>query len=153
MVERFTAAGVPRGPDLGLAADLQVIGLMKPSCGSGVYAELIVRTRATKVGSFGIQLPMMIRPPCLATRSNARPRRTAWTPSRASPAAAIRLRARSKKARQLQASLPATLSCVVAAAHIEHLHAGLDAWPREFFTAVPHESRAICAKPPLSPKA
>jgi hypothetical protein len=42
-----------------------VIGLMKPSGGGGEYEELILRIWATHVGSFGIQFPMMIRPPRL----------------------------------------------------------------------------------------
>ncbi len=48
----------------------QVIGLMKPSGGGGVNAELIFSNCETKdVGSFGIQLPMTTRPPGLVTRT------------------------------------------------------------------------------------
>ena len=46
-----------------------VIGLMKPSGGGGEYAELIRRICATSVGSFGIQLPITIRPPGRVTRT------------------------------------------------------------------------------------
>ena len=47
----------------------QVIGLMKPSGGGGVNDELIFSTCATKVGSFGIQLPITMRPPGFVTRT------------------------------------------------------------------------------------
>src|SRR5689334_22055425 len=47
-----------------------VIGLMKPSGGGGVYAELIFRICATIVGSPGIQLPMTMRPPGFVTRTS-----------------------------------------------------------------------------------
>ena len=47
----------------------QVIGLTKPSGGGGEYAALIFRIWATSVGSFGIQLPMTIRPPGRVTRT------------------------------------------------------------------------------------
>src|SRR5271168_4658273 len=46
-----------------------VIGLMKPSGGGGEYEELIFKTCATNVGSFGIQFPIMIRPPGRVTRT------------------------------------------------------------------------------------
>ena len=46
-----------------------VIGLTNPSGGGGEYAELILRIWATSVGSPGIQLPMMIRPPGRVTRT------------------------------------------------------------------------------------
>jgi hypothetical protein len=44
------------------------MGLMKPSGGGGVNAELIFSTCDTNVGSFGIQLPMINRPPDFVTR-------------------------------------------------------------------------------------
>jgi len=47
----------------------QVMGLMKPSGGGGEYAELIFKICATKVGSFGIQFPITIRPPGRVTRT------------------------------------------------------------------------------------
>jgi hypothetical protein len=47
----------------------QVIGLMKPSGGGGVNAELIFRICATSVGSLGIQLPITMRPPGRVTRT------------------------------------------------------------------------------------
>src|SRR5262249_31408676 len=47
----------------------QVMGLMKPSGGGGVKAELIFRSCDTYVGSFGIQLPITMRPPGFATRT------------------------------------------------------------------------------------
>ena len=37
--------------------------------GGGEYEELIFKICATKVGSFGIQFPITIRPPCLVTRT------------------------------------------------------------------------------------
>src|SRR5947207_6542131 len=46
-----------------------VTGLTKPSVGGGVYPELIFKICATNVGSFGIQLPIMIRPPGRVTRT------------------------------------------------------------------------------------
>jgi hypothetical protein len=46
-----------------------VIGLTKPSVGGSEYEELIFRIWATSVGSFGIQLPMTIRPPGRVTRT------------------------------------------------------------------------------------
>ena len=45
------------------------MGLTKPSGGGGEYAELIFRICATRVGSFGIQFPITIRPPALVTRT------------------------------------------------------------------------------------
>jgi hypothetical protein len=42
---------------------------MKPSGGGGVYAALVFKICATSVGSFGIQFPMMIRPPGRVTRT------------------------------------------------------------------------------------
>src|SRR5947207_15678913 len=51
----------------------QVIGLTKPSGGGGVNDELIFRSCETKdVGSFGIQLPITIRPPGFVTRTSSR---------------------------------------------------------------------------------
>src|SRR4029079_2498993 len=48
----------------------QVIGLMKPSGGGGVKDELIFNNCDTnEVGSFGIQLPMTMRPPGFVTRT------------------------------------------------------------------------------------
>src|SRR4051794_34688819 len=47
----------------------QVIGLTKPGGGGGVNAELILSTCETNVESFGIQLPITIRPPGLVTRT------------------------------------------------------------------------------------
>src|SRR5258708_38489328 len=48
----------------------QVIGLMKPSGGGGMNDELIFSNCDTNdVGSFGIQLPITIRPPGLVTRT------------------------------------------------------------------------------------
>jgi len=47
----------------------QVMGLIKPSGGGGVNAELIFSSCDTNVGSLGIQLPMMTRPPCRVTRT------------------------------------------------------------------------------------
>src|SRR5438034_11076269 len=50
----------------------QVIGLTKPSGSGGVNDELIFRSCETKdVGSFGIQLPITIRPPGFVTRTNS----------------------------------------------------------------------------------
>ncbi len=46
-----------------------VIGLTKPSGGGGVNAELIFSNCATNVGSFGIQLPITMRPPGFVTRT------------------------------------------------------------------------------------
>jgi hypothetical protein len=45
------------------------MGLMKPSSGGGEYAVLTRRSWATKVGSFGIQFPITIRPPGRVTRT------------------------------------------------------------------------------------
>src|SRR5215475_12182506 len=47
----------------------QVIGLTKPSGGGGEYEALILKIWATRVGSFGIQFPITIRPPGLVTRT------------------------------------------------------------------------------------
>src|SRR5262245_1273924 len=48
----------------------QVIGLMNPSGGGGVNAELILSSCDTnEVGSLGIQLPITTRPPGLVTRT------------------------------------------------------------------------------------
>src|SRR5437867_6846019 len=47
----------------------QVIGLTKPSGGGGEYAALVLRICATSVGSFGIQLPITMRPPGRVTRT------------------------------------------------------------------------------------
>ena len=48
----------------------QVIGLTKPSGGGGVNAELIFSSCDTnEVGSFGIQLPITMRPPGFVTRT------------------------------------------------------------------------------------
>src|SRR5438093_12115105 len=50
----------------------QVIGLTKPSGGGGVNDELIFSSWETKdVGSFGIQLPITIRPPGFVARTNS----------------------------------------------------------------------------------
>src|SRR6266852_5591625 len=46
-----------------------VIGLMKPSGGGGMNDELIFSNSDTKVGSFGIQLPITMRPPGFVTRT------------------------------------------------------------------------------------
>src|SRR6266487_2330171 len=43
--------------------------LTKPSGGGGVNAELIFSTCDTNVGSFGIQLPITMRPPRFVTRT------------------------------------------------------------------------------------
>ena len=51
------------------ASTPQVIGLTNPSGGGGVNAELIFSTCATNVGSFGIQLPITMRPPGFVTRT------------------------------------------------------------------------------------
>ena len=48
------------------------MGLMKPSGGGGVKDELIFRSCDTNVGSFGIQLPMTMRPPGFVTRTIVR---------------------------------------------------------------------------------
>src|SRR5260221_8718811 len=45
------------------------MGLTKPSGGGGEYPALIFRICATRVGSFGIQFPMTIRPPGRVTRT------------------------------------------------------------------------------------
>ena len=47
----------------------QVMGLTKPSGGGGVNAELIFSSCDTNVGSFGIQLPITMRPPGFVTRT------------------------------------------------------------------------------------
>src|SRR5215471_21516652 len=47
----------------------QVIGLMKPSGGGGVNAELILSNWDTNVGSLGIQLPITMWPPGFVTRT------------------------------------------------------------------------------------
>src|SRR5262245_61147094 len=52
-----------------LVSTAQVIGLMKPSGGGGMNTELIFSTCDTNVGSFGIQLPMTMRPPGFVTRT------------------------------------------------------------------------------------
>src|ERR1051326_990507 len=50
----------------------QVSGLTEPSGGGGVNDELIFRSCETKdVRSFGIQLPITIRPPGFVTRTNS----------------------------------------------------------------------------------
>ena len=46
-----------------------VMGLTKPSGGGGVNAELIFSNCDTNVGSFGIQLPITMRPPGFVTRT------------------------------------------------------------------------------------
>src|SRR3989338_6734170 len=52
------------------ASTPQVIGLMKPSGGGGVKAELIFNNCDTnEVGSFGIQLPITMRPLGFVTRT------------------------------------------------------------------------------------
>ena len=48
------------------------MGLTKPSGGGGEYAELIFKSCATSVGSFGIQFPIVIRPPGRVTRTISR---------------------------------------------------------------------------------
>src|SRR5437867_11697446 len=48
-----------------------VMGLMKPSGGGGVNAELIFSTCDTKVGSFGIQLPITMWRPGFVTRTTS----------------------------------------------------------------------------------
>ena len=45
------------------------MGLTKPSGGGGVNAELIFSNCDTNVGSFGIQLPITMRPPGFVTRT------------------------------------------------------------------------------------
>ena len=47
----------------------QVIGLMNPSPGGGRNDELTRSNCETNVGSFGIQLPITIRPPGFVTRT------------------------------------------------------------------------------------
>src|SRR3990167_3116768 len=52
------------------ASTPQVIGLMKPSGGGGINDELIFNSCDTNdVGSFGIQLPITMRPPGFVTRT------------------------------------------------------------------------------------
>ena len=65
------AAGTPAAAKRSatVASTPQVIGLTKPSGGGGVNDELIFRICATSVGSLGIQLPMMMRPPGRVTRT------------------------------------------------------------------------------------
>src|ERR1700704_5687204 len=63
--------GTPAWPNRSttLLSTPHVMGLMKPSGGGGVKAELIFSTCDTNVGSFGIQLPMTMRPPDFVTRT------------------------------------------------------------------------------------
>src|ERR1017187_814513 len=63
--------GIPAPANLSvtLLSIPHVMGLTKPSGGGGVYDELIFRVCATNVGSFGIQLPITIRPPGRVTRT------------------------------------------------------------------------------------
>src|SRR5213593_4838763 len=64
--------GTPAWPKRSMMFDStpQVMGLMKPSGGGGVNDELIFRSCDTnEVGSFGIQLPMTMRPPGFVTRT------------------------------------------------------------------------------------
>ena len=65
------SAGTPALPNrrITLLSIPHVIGLTKPSGGGGVWAEVIFKICATNVGSFGIQLPIMIRPPGRVTRT------------------------------------------------------------------------------------
>src|SRR5882762_1199868 len=64
--------GTPAWPNrsMMLVSTPQVIGLTKPSGGGGVNDELIFSSCDTNEdGSFGIQLPITIRPPGLVTRT------------------------------------------------------------------------------------
>src|SRR5471030_1974073 len=66
------SAGTPAWPNRSTMCDStpHVMGLTKPSGGGGVKAELIFSSSDTKeVGSFGIQLPITMRPPDLVTRT------------------------------------------------------------------------------------
>src|SRR5438477_12717202 len=54
---------------MAFASTPQVIGLMNPSGGGGMNEVLILSNCETNVGSFGIQLPMTIRPPGFVTRT------------------------------------------------------------------------------------
>src|SRR5215472_13351669 len=57
----------------------QVIGLMNPSGGGGVNAELTFSSCETnEVGSFGIQLPNTILPPGFVTRTISRATSNGW---------------------------------------------------------------------------
>src|SRR5712675_1888832 len=70
-METFSA-GTPAWPNRSMmcVSTPHVIGLTKPSGGGGVKDELIFSSCDTKdVGSFGIQLPITIRPPGLVTRT------------------------------------------------------------------------------------
>src|SRR3989344_6943907 len=67
--------GTPAWPkrSMTLASTPHVIGLMKPSGGGGVNAALIFKSCDTnEVGSFGIQLPITMRPPDFVTRTISR---------------------------------------------------------------------------------
>src|SRR3989344_6639355 len=65
-------AGTPAFPkrSMILLSTPHVIGLTKPSGGGGVNAELIFNNWDTnELGSFGIQLPITMRPPGFVTRT------------------------------------------------------------------------------------
>ncbi|MNV09924.1 hypothetical protein D3C71_1004330 [compost metagenome] len=70
MASEATPAAPKRSMMFGV--EPQPIGLTKPSGGGGAYDELIFRICATSVGSFGIQLPMRMRPPGRVTRTISR---------------------------------------------------------------------------------
>src|SRR4029453_2771110 len=61
--------GTPAWPkrSMMLLSTPHVMGLMKPSGGGGVNNELIFSNCDTNVGSFGIQLPITMRPPGFVT--------------------------------------------------------------------------------------
>src|ERR1041385_358855 len=63
--------GTPALPkrSMTLLSTPHVMGLIKPSGGEGVNPELIFSTCDTNVGSFGIQLPITMRPPGFVTRT------------------------------------------------------------------------------------
>jgi hypothetical protein len=67
------SAGMPAAPNRSstFASNPQVMGLMKPRGGGGEYAVVTRRSWATKVGSFGIQFPITIRPPGRVTRTTS----------------------------------------------------------------------------------
>ena len=61
----FLANAIGRKRSMMLVSRPHVMGLMKPSAGGGVNTELIFSSCDTNVGSFGIQLPITMRPPSL----------------------------------------------------------------------------------------
>src|SRR5258708_34058704 len=70
-MEMFST-GTPAWPKRStmLLSTPHVMGLTKPSGGGGVNAELIFSNCETNVGSFGIQLPITMRPPGFVTRTH-----------------------------------------------------------------------------------